>query len=186
MAETRKAQARRSATGWFDRYAPADRPGIDIGAGPDPLYDKAFRQWDLVYGDGDATLMEGVPDNSYYTVYASHVLEHLYNPITAIRNWYRILSPGGHLIILVPHRDLYEKKKDLPSWFNADHKSFWLPDRSEEPVTKSLIHTAIKGAREAEFVYMAVLSDGYERNGDRDHPGGELSIELVLRKPPRE
>lgn len=40
--------------------------------------------------------------NSFDTVFALNVLEHIFNDQQAIDNGYRLLKPGGHLVILVP------------------------------------------------------------------------------------
>lgn len=177
MAETSKARLRRSADGWNDRYIVS--PGIDIGSGPDPLND-SFRRWDKP--DGDATHMAGIADGTFATVYASHILEHLDDPLAALRNWWRILAPGGHLIVLVPHRDLYEKQRMLPSRWNGEHKTFWLPDRFDPPVTWSFRWAIEQCTPEGELVSFSMLDEGYESNGSA-HPAGELSIEAIIRKP---
>src|SRR5688572_9713410 len=137
--ETSKAHAHRVRDGWYHKYV--EYPGIDIGSGPDPLLswlppDQRFRAWDKQ--DGDAVYMNGVPDATYRTVYAAHVLEHLTNPELALRNWWRILGSGGHLIVLVPDRDLYERKKTLPSAWAPEHKSMWKWSYAEPPCTLSL------------------------------------------------
>jgi hypothetical protein len=181
MGETSKAHERRVREGWF-KYAPEDRSGIDIGCQKDPL-NQTFRRYDVIYGDGDATYMEDVADNTYFTVYASHVLEHLPDPVTAIKNWYRILQPGGHLIISIPHRDLYEKKKELPSRWNLEHKWFFLPDKSEPPCTLSfqgVIAEAIPGANLVDF---RVVDEGFDYSiPPTIHSCGEFSIEAVIKK----
>lgn len=181
MAETRKSAERRKREGWFEKFVLLDRPGIDIGCGSDPL-NAVFRRFDHVFGDGDATLMQHEPDEAFWTVYASHVLEHVYEPLKALRNWWRILRPGGHLIVCVPHRDLYEKRKELPSQWNEDHKTFWLPDRTEEPATWNFRETLLTGCQGAIIKHLRVLDADYEANDSR-HPGGEYSIEAVLLKP---
>jgi len=183
LGETRKAYARRAAEGWFDKYAPADKPGIDIGCQFDAL-NETFRRWDVIFGDGDATYMEGVPDNSFFTVYASHILEHLDKPVTALQNWFRILQPGGHMIVMVPHRDLYEKKKILPSSWNIEHKLFYLPDQSELPSTVSLLDMLEHALpNKVELVSLKTLNEGYDYSlPPHVHSVGEISIEAILKK----
>jgi|CXWL01.1.fsa_nt_gi SAM-dependent methyltransferase len=39
------------------------------------------------------------PDNSYHTILCSEVLEHLHDPRKAIAQMYRVLAPGGTLVI---------------------------------------------------------------------------------------
>jgi SAM-dependent methyltransferase len=185
MAETAKAHARRLREGWFDRYAPEHLPGIDIGCGSDPL-NATFDRWDKA--DGDATDMYGIPDGTYHTVYASHVLEHLDDPVTALRNWWRILAPGGCLIVCVPSMARYEKKKDLPSRWNAEHKTFWrvnAPGEGDGPHVRGLATVAFEAIGSADPFYdgIEVLNEGFRWVADDEHSEGEFSIELRARKP---
>lgn len=183
MGETSKARKRRDREQWDLLYAPFDLSGIDIGCSDDPL-NHTFRRWDIAFGDGDATEMAGIPPNQFYTVYASHVLEHLHFPRRAIQRWYEILMPGGHLIICVPHRDLYERKRFLPSNWNHDHKSFWLPDDEDPPCTKCLRKEILEAVPNADIVSYRVLDEGYDYSLPKDHSAiGEFSIEAIVRKP---
>lgn len=180
MGETIKAFERRKRTRWFEKYAPDHLSGIDIGCGEDCL-NATFRRWDLV--DGDATHMAGVPDGVFHTVYCSHILEHLQNYGVALKNWWRILKPGGNLIILVPHRDLYERVPEPPSNWNSDHKWFWLPDSSDHPKTVNF-----RAALESELlpngriVSFEVLKEGWYSVPVNQHAPGEYSIEAIIRK----
>jgi SAM-dependent methyltransferase len=180
MGETAKSYPRRIREGWFDKYAPDNKSGLDIGCNKDPI-NSTFRRWDLIFGDGDATFLDGIPDEKFCTVYSSHVLEHLDFPIFGIQNWYRVLKPGGHLIILVPHRDLYECRKELPSRWNGSHRTFWLPDRQEAPCTMSLRDTVLQAISGVNIVSFRVLDEDYFREGD-NHPAGEYSIECIIKK----
>lgn len=42
------------------------------------------------------------PDSTFDRVIASHVLEHIYQPHLALKEWSRVLKPGGTLSILIP------------------------------------------------------------------------------------
>lgn len=66
-----------------------------------------------------------VEDGHYDYLYASHTLEHIENYKQSIQEWVRVVKPSGHIIIVVPHRDLYEKKLELPSIWNGDHRRFY-------------------------------------------------------------
>lgn len=201
MAETRKAYDRRVREGFFDKYIGSGF-GIDIGCGridthdgADPLVLENCIHHDK--DDCDAHDMAKYPDNNFDWVYASHVLEHLNDPLTAIKNWFRILRPGGYLIISVPHRDLYEKKKLLKSKWNEDHKYFILPEKNEPPCTfsfKDMIHTALeikKYPQPAEDVISIPLyriekfkveSSGFTITDPDLHSDGEISIEAIIQK----
>src|SRR5882672_7208044 len=101
--ETSKARARREEDGFFNRFCQGR--GLDVGHGGDPV-SPGCAEWDIE--DGDAHLLAGVPNDAFDFVYSSHTLEHLENPALALRNWSRVLAPGGHLILFLPDRDLYE------------------------------------------------------------------------------
>jgi SAM-dependent methyltransferase len=53
----------------------------------------------------EAGRLEDVPDDAYDAVLSSHVLEHLANPLGALAEWRRVVRPGGHVLLIVPHRD---------------------------------------------------------------------------------
>ena len=44
-------------------------------------------------------------DNSVDFVVSSHVIEHFPDPIKALREWYRVVKPGGYLYIIAPHKE---------------------------------------------------------------------------------
>jgi SAM-dependent methyltransferase len=54
---------------------------------------------------GEAGKLDGVPDDTYDALLASHVVEHLANPLGALAEWQRVVRPGGHVLLIVPHRD---------------------------------------------------------------------------------
>jgi SAM-dependent methyltransferase len=53
----------------------------------------------------DAVDLRTIADGRYDFVLASHVLEHIANPIKALRHWQRVLKTAGHLVLALPHRD---------------------------------------------------------------------------------
>ncbi len=54
---------------------------------------------------GEASEMTEIPSSAYDFLLASHVLEHVANPMKALHNWTRVVKPGGILVLIVPHRD---------------------------------------------------------------------------------
>ncbi len=167
--------------------------GVDIGGKPDPLmlYGYLFplvasiRTWDLE--DGDAQLMAGVPDNSMDFVHSSHCLEHLHNPAEGLRNWLRILRPGGHLVITIPDEDLYEQGV-FPSGFNADHKWTFTIHKPTSWSDRSLsVFELLKGlGAEAEVIKVELLHGTYRfdlpRYDQTATPVAECGIEFIVRK----
>lgn len=188
MAETSRAKERRIAEGFYDKYI-NNKHGIDIGVGRLDTYDGAdpIAIENCVHHDKDmcdATTMEIFEDNTFDYVYASHILEHLYQPAVAIQNWYRICKPGGAIIISIPERDLYERQTTLPSRWNADHKTMWLMDRYEEPHTLSFKDTVAKALADAGPFTAEFRTNDTCTNHDKpwEHPDGDMSLECIIQK----
>jgi len=53
----------------------------------------------------EASRLAEVADASYDFVLASHVLEHVANPLRALAEWARVLRSDGLLVLVLPHRD---------------------------------------------------------------------------------
>jgi SAM-dependent methyltransferase len=138
------------------------------------------RGWDIE--DGDAHLMPGIADESYDFVYCSHSLEHMDDPAKALAKWWRILKLGGFLIISVPDRDLFEKKKTLPSRFSTDHKHFFLLDQDDPPDTIGLVQLVKRVCPGAEIVEARQHRDGYTETDPYKHANGEFFDEVIARK----
>lgn len=176
--ETAKARGRRKREGFFDTYCQGR--GLDVGYGGDLLSTNS-RGWDVEHGD--AELLGGVADASFDFVYSSHVLEHVASPERALANWWRVLCPGGFLILYLPERDLYEKRTRLPSRFNPDHKRFFLLDRDDPPDTVGVLPLVRRVLQDGEVAYAKVCDAGHTVRDAKRHSDGEYSIEVVLRKP---
>lgn len=50
----------------------------------------------------EATALSDLADDSYDFLLSSHCLEHVANPLAALREWRRVVRPGGHLMLLLP------------------------------------------------------------------------------------
>jgi ubiquinone/menaquinone biosynthesis C-methylase UbiE len=48
--------------------------------------------------------MPAISGETYDFVLASHVLEHVANPLRAVAEWRRVLAPGGVLLVIVPDK----------------------------------------------------------------------------------
>jgi SAM-dependent methyltransferase len=92
--------------------------GIDIGCGTEPIVPNA-QPFDVQ--DGDANDITRFVEGPFDFVYSSHCLEHMKDARAAVREWWKLVKPGGHLVVIVPDEDLYEQGF-WPSRFNRDHK----------------------------------------------------------------
>jgi len=167
--------------------------GLDVGGKPDPLvlYAELFplvqsiRTWDRE--DGDGQYLHGVGDASYDFVHSSHCLEHLEDPEIGLKNWFRVVRPGGHVIFSVPDEDLYEQRI-FPSTFNKDHKwtftVFKIWSWSERSI--NILDLVRKLGDAADIARVQLLNETYRyslpRYDQTITPVGEAGIEVIIRK----
>ena len=188
---SKSVQRRLHAPEFMRRYFVGD--GLDIGGKPDPLalYHEIFplmksvRTWDLE--DGDAQFMSGMPDGALDFISSSHCLEHINDPLEALRNWLRIVRPGGFIVILVPDEDLFEQGR-FPSTFNQDHKwtfTIW-KDASWSERSLNVIDLVRQLGPTARVEKIELLTASYRfdlpRYDQTMTPVGEAAIEIVIRK----
>lgn len=92
--------------------------GLDVGAGRWPLFGAEAVE---LRDGGDAMHL---PPGEFDYVFSSHCLEHLLNPIAALRHWETRIRPGGVLFLYLPH-------PDMEYWLPQNcgkHLHSWAPD----------------------------------------------------------
>lgn len=134
---------------------------LDIGCGEDIVCPWA-QPFDLAHGDAQH-ISDFLPPSSYDTVHSSHCLEHMKDPPAALAQWWTLVKPGGYLILVVPHEDLYEQGI-WPSRFNSDHKAtFRLGGVSQfSPVSYDILELATALA-DAQVLSAEIQDFGYDR-----------------------
>lgn len=176
--ETEKSHNRRVRTGFYSKYMNGN--GLDIGYRGDvinaePVLDSAIGiEFDYPGYDGEHLPFE---NESQDYVYNSHCLEHILQTWIPIKEWFRVLKVGGFLIIVVPHQFLYEKKKNLPSLYNGDHKHFFTPAYLLEKIEEALEPNSYR------IRYLQDCDEDFDYSRPPlVHSGGEYQIELVIEK----
>jgi predicted O-methyltransferase YrrM len=188
--ETRKANRRRVNDPLYRKIFTGR--GIDIGCGDDPLdRDACFPaiehldRFDLSMGDAQ-DMSRHRQAESYDFVYSSHCLEHLRDPAGALRSWFTLVRPGGHLVVMVPDEDLYEQGT-WPSHFNADHRWTFtiMKQTSWSPRSINIMTMIAENLSGFSFIRATLADDCYDYAiTGVDQPSGpaETGIEIILRK----
>lgn len=85
------------------------------------------------WGQASANLMvptcerlDLVASQSCDAVFSSHLLEHIKDYKSALKEWWRVIKMGGHLCLYLPHKDFYPNIGQPGA--NPDHKHDFLPD----------------------------------------------------------
>ncbi len=176
--ESRRTYNDKVNNGFFDKYMSGN--GLEIGGtgyieGVVPILPTAINI-EKDYPGYDGTTLPFSSETQDY-VYSSHCLEHIDNYKGSIREWFRVLKVGGHLIISVPHKDLYEKKNSPPSRFNEDHKRFYSSASLLKEIQDSL------GINSVRIRHLVENDARHKYNSlDHEHSTGAYEIEVVLEK----
>lgn len=135
---------------------------IDIGCGPDLVVPHAT-PFDLAQGNAQF-ILDYLPSESFDCVHSSHCLEHMSDVEAALAQWWALVKPGGYLVLVVPHEELYEQSA-WPSLFNTDHKaSFNLgTQRTTCPVSYD-IAALIRGLPCSKIIDICIHDRGLDYN----------------------
>jgi SAM-dependent methyltransferase len=69
----------------------------------------------------DATNLGSIGDKSYDFVLASHILEHVANPLRALGEFHRVLRPNGYLLIAVPNqKGTFDHRRPVTSFAHLE------------------------------------------------------------------
>lgn len=114
--------------------------GLDIGCGMWKPFNH-FIGVDTVPAPGvnltsHCLYLDFLASGEYDFVFSSHLLEHLEDTQGALKHWWRLLHPGGFLILYLPHKDYYPNIGQPGA--NPDHKHDFTPDDVINAATEAL------------------------------------------------
>lgn len=176
--ETEKAHKRRVRDGFIATYLLGT--GIDIGFRGSVKDAEPVVSW-ATGVDTDFPGYDGkrlpFADNSLDFVYSSHCLEHVDDYKSFINENYRVVKENGYIIICVPHKFLYEKKENLPSKWNGDHKRYYTGASLLKEIEESLVPNSYR------LLHLKDCDEKFDYNiGPDSHSCGEYQLECVLKK----
>ena len=182
--ETTKGFQRRLEAGYFYKYLCGN--GIDIGCGKDVLKitNGCVVPYDKYHLDEkhEAQTMAEFEDGSLDFAYSSNCLEHVENPVKALKAWMRIVKHGGIVFFTVPDETLYEHNI-WPSTFHKGHLwSFTTKEGSKMP--RSIHLQSWLKQFDADVLSVKLIDSGYDYslgNVDQTQMGAEACVEVILR-----
>ena len=118
------------------------------------------REGEILTRVEDATALS-FDDNSFDRVIGAHVLEHLHKPHEVLREWHRVVKPGGVLSIILPcdpgvawrlGRHLFARKKFIDCGLDYD---YWMAREHVNPLNNivSFIRYYFDDVREEWFPF---------------------------------
>lgn len=151
--------------------------GIDIGCGNDPVFENVYK-FDLE--QGDANEVTKYVQNQFDFVYSSHCLEHMHDPEHSMQEWWKLVKPGGYLIVIVPDEDLYEQGI-FPSTSNPDHKATFTISKRRSWSTRSynvldLANSLPKG----QIISLELQDNDYDRTL-QSHNSDKVKINTIIK-----
>ena len=100
--------ARMKSLGWQAEGVELDPDGV-----------KAARARGVPVREGTLE-QQAFPESHFDAVHSAHVIEHVYDPLSLLRECHRILKPGGRLVILTPNIESWGHKRFGSAWLNLD------------------------------------------------------------------
>lgn len=173
--EPSKTHIDRLEEGFYNKYLSGQHI-LDIGGGGGPAVVPNATIVDLGFPGYDGLILP-FSTCSQDAVHSSHCLEHVTDPVLALKEWFRVVKIGGHMIITVPHQHLYERKSTLPSRWNREHLRFYTPAKLMADIEMALEINSyrIRSLRDNDAGFDYSVSQA-------DHAKGCYEIEVVIEK----
>ncbi len=127
---------------FVDRWEPGENSSLFPELGESPGFPKPD-----VVSDLDAERLSGLADGSQDFVIASHVIEHLANPLAMLVDIHRVLRTGGLLVLLVPdrHRTFDRNRDPTPLGHLVDEYERDVREVDDAHITEYVIATRDHG-----------------------------------------
>lgn len=149
--------------------------GLDIGCGPFKAYPHFIgidngNHWGTEGADltAEATDLSMFANASMDFIFSSHLLEHIVDTRLALREWWRVIRVGGHLVLYLPHKDYYPRMGTPGA--NPTHKHDFGPN----DIRRAMV--------EEKFGFDLVMDEIRDQDNGPGEYGNEYSFFQVYKK----
>jgi hypothetical protein len=127
---------------------------------------------------GDAAARAGeMAGGQSDVIVANKILQDLADYRSALREWFALVKPGGHLIVIVPHAFLYERQLALPSPWRTQQRRLYTPGTLAQELEEALL------PNEYRVRWLGDLDEDYDYGLARDvEPSGNSDVAVVLER----
>ena len=111
-----------------------------------------------------------LPPASYDVISLWHVLEHVYNPEEYVREFKRLLKPGGLLVVAVPNYTSYDASRYGAYWAAYDvprHLSHFSPRSMQLLMKRGGLEVKAMKPMWFDSFYVSMLSERYQYGKDK-------------------
>lgn len=121
---------------YLDRWEPVENSALFPELGDQPGFPKP----DII-ANLDVDRLSALPDGSQDFVIASHILEHLANPLAMLVDVHRVLKPGGLFVLILPDRRVTFDSERSPTSLEhlADEYRRDVREVSDEHVIEAIV-----------------------------------------------
>jgi hypothetical protein len=123
---------------------------------------------------GDAIMP---PGESQAVVFAGHWLQQVADYRGALQSWFRAVRVGGHLVVVVPHAFLYERRLALPTRWDSVQRRLYTPGSLLGEIEEALIPNTYR------VRFLGDDDAGYDYELDRVvEPVGGCDVVIVVER----
>jgi hypothetical protein len=131
----------------------------------------------LEIGEDGAVPTAASSDGGQSLVFASYRLQNIRDYRAALQGWFAAVRHGGHLVVVVPHAFLYERRNVLPSPWKPAQRRLYTPRSLIEEVEEALVPNSYR------VRWLGDCDAGYDYALDRtNYPVGRHDVALVLER----
>lgn len=159
--------------------------GIDFSPAMLSIAQSKKTRAQTTFCEGDLTETLPFADASFAMVVSVNTLYAIRNPMHVLKEFHRVLKPGGHFVLVTPlansHPGLILRKhaRSIEHPFAEKNSAFWTKQRTPNEVTE-LVHAVVQDTVIAQRICTIAYYDAQLRTLNTQHILTQKSLETML------